>query len=862
MKPLVLLRIATLPFDQLAPLGAARALPLLDELFELEESLTAGSESLGKELYEAAADRSAAADPESARARLALVSLRRDIHNGRPLREPDLDQARRRVSAQLVERLELYAAGRSRHAQLMRGCRRACESDVLDSRSALLASLSEPLVEEGVRLASRSLAPRLRALVARHPSRWRHDERHVAAKAVAYLSRFCTKTSPNGLFCATAVVGLGESTIAIDGRPEIERVDVVLSVAEARKVAACLAADESIRQAIVPRPNPTLREAEGAWTFWKPASSRNPTDEEVFSRTKDQPVLRLFLEEAARGVLNVVDLIDRVASRCGLDAGDVEGFYRQLVERGLLIAEVEIPYNSRRPLADLARACLRADCRPPWLPTLEEVERTVDSLPSLAPAERNIAEERIIVELEALPHVRPLKPDELFRLDAASALRMRLPWQVIEELRLPLRAYVRLFAAIYPERIYRSALAARFLQEFPADTDVELLDLYHGVFEPEDKQRPVAFPEPARVAPAGSGTDEAGAALRRARELFARRAREIPPGEEMRIDEDELLTVVGGAPEPRWGCGVLFQIAAREPGDIDRGDYRLVLSALFQGAGLALARFAHLHGGGAPVDANPIVGELRRGWSGLECEGAIVAELTYNHNARTANAGLRPAIFRHEIELPGEKASAGAEVIPLRELRVRYDSARERFVLRWAPRDLEVVPVINSGVNPVGIISFLIAIGQQEIQPLGYFPGFEAEGVTRWPRCVCDRLVLFRERWAFGAGEWPGRLGGAVSPSDFFIEVSRWRRRNRIPRHVFVHTSADPKPRYLDLGSPPFVELLQRSVPAAAGATTDLHVTEMLPGPGELWISDSRGRFATEFLVHLQGPDGRNEESS
>jgi hypothetical protein len=28
----------------------------------------------------------------------------------------------------------------------------------------------------------------------------------------------------------------------------------------------------------------------------------------------------------------------------------------------------------------------------------------------------------------------------------------------------------------------------------------------------------------------------------------------------------------------------------------------------------------------------------------------------------------------------------------------------------------------------------------------------------------------------------------------------------------------------------------------------------MLPGPDELWVSDSRGRYASEFLVQMRGP--------
>jgi len=81
------------------------------------------------------------------------------------------------------------------------------------------------------------------------------------------------------------------------------------------KVAACLAADPQVAPAIVPRPNPTLRESDGEWTYWKPASPRNPTDEEVHASVKDHPALRAFVEEAARGVHRSDALVRAVAAR-------------------------------------------------------------------------------------------------------------------------------------------------------------------------------------------------------------------------------------------------------------------------------------------------------------------------------------------------------------------------------------------------------------------------------------------------------------------------------------------------------------------------------------------------------------------
>lgn len=856
-RPLLLLRVAGLPFERLGSIAPLRSASPTAELLRREELAAVTAVSLGDALFRAAGARDSAGDPDRAKSRAAILALRRDIHNDRSLRANDLDRARPDLSPELVAALGRRTKETEALVAVRRRCVEAIGEDLDAARRAIALAARDPLFEEGVWLSSRSLVEGLRGLARRIPETWGHKERHLAGKAFAFLVRFCTKTSPNGLFCATAVAAIVDGSAAVSGRAGVEHVDVLLSVAEARKVAACLGVDPALDAAIHPRPNPTLVEDVDGWTFWRPATLRDPDDDEVRSRVRDHDVVRAFLEETGtEGARTVPELLEFVSARCGIPRDDLDDFYRQLRDRGILIGEIEIPYNERRPLRFLADAAQRVDCEPPWLGAVLAIEERVGALPRLSSRLRMDEAERIFTAMEALPHRRPLEPDEAIRLDAASGLAVQLPAAVLDALQDGLKPYVRLFSAMYPERIYRSALAARFLGAFPADTDIGLLEIYHGLFEPEERERPPSFPEPDRVTRRSDGASEALEAMRRARTFFAEAARGVRRGEEVEITDGGLRRIVGDFPEPAWSCGVLFQIAAGGPEAVSRGDYRIVLSALFNGAGLALARFANLHGGD-DTEANRVVAELRRGFAWAEREGAVVAELTYNHNARTANAGLRPSIFRHEIELPGEKASPGAVAIPLRELTVRWDSASGRFVIRWTRTGVEVVPVINSGVNPVGIISFLIDVGRQGQQPLGYFPGFEEAGVTHWPRFVCGRTVIFRERWTFGEGDWPAPVPGGrlLGEAEFFLELARWRRRHDLPRHVFVHSVAEPKPRYIDLDSPALIAQFQRAAAAEpASLRGSLQVTEMLPSPEELWIRTEEGRYATEFLVHMRGP--------
>ncbi len=774
--PLVLLRIAALPVATLAPLAAGEALARLAPVQELEDQLDAEVARLTDALHAVAGEPPGGGDPEAARNRLArqaVIGLRRALHNRRRVPESQLDALRGILPPELFDSVADHLAHRARLDPLQAEYERAFRSDLLRTRRALLALAGRPVFREGMRLVSRALLDRLEAMAGMDPARFRHDERHAAAKLTAYAARFATKTSPNSVFCATALAWIAGDEALVTGANRPARLDVLLSVGETRKVSACLGADPAAGPAIVPRLNPTLRrEASadtevdtgvGAWIFWRPITPRRETDMEVLSRTRAQPVLDLFHEEAAKGTLTLPALLATVAERYEVEVGELAPFFEKLVDTGFLIAEIEPPYNARRPLAYVAERMRAAGCDAPWLPEIEAVEREVDALAALPSEERIAAMDRLEERLAALPHRIPLKRDVLFRLDTASGIEVTLPARVRADLERPLRRYVRLFAGLYPEIAFRNAYAARFLSAHPADTDVPLLDLYHGLFEPEQQERPDSFP------PTPPGETRAAAVLERTRELFAARARAaLAAGqEEVELTDEDWDALVGDLPEPTWSAGALFQIAAGGPGEIGAGRYRIVLNALF-GAGIALARFAHLHGGPGPDNSedNPVAREVAKSWQPLAREGAVFAEITYNHFGRSANAGLRPTLFRHEIELLGERANPEAEVIPLTGLTVRWDSGAGRFVLRWATRDVEVVPLISSGVSPEGFVSFLVEIGRQGLQPLAVFPGFDVPGISSWPRFRSGLVVLLRRHWIFppgppgqGARGSPGRVG-------------------------------------------------------------------------------------------------------
>lgn len=115
------------------------------------------------------------------------------------------------------------------------------------------------------------------------------------------------------------------------------------------------------------------------------------------------------------------------------------------------------------------------------------------------------------------------------------------------------------------------------------------------------------------------------------------------------------------------------------------------------------------------------------------------------------------------------------------------------------------------------------------------------------PRVRIGDLVLCRESWRFAADDVPVRSSARV--------LRAWAEEQGIPRRFFVRTAAEPKPMYIDLLAPLLVDNLARVVLRARERTLDVELTEMLPGPDELWLTDAEGnRFTSEFRTVAVDP--------
>jgi len=130
------------------------------------------------------------------------------------------------------------------------------------------------------------------------------------------------------------------------------------------------------------------------------------------------------------------------------------------------------------------------------------------------------------------------------------------------------------------------------------------------------------------------------------------------------------------------------------------------------------------------------------------------------------------------------------------------------------------------------------------------------EGTGTAPEMVVGRrTVLLRRQWTMAADALrpEGAAGGGPqdgwsrAPFGAFLAAQRARRAAGVPRHGFARIPGEVKPVLVDFDSPLLVENLARMVPPGKAIV----LSEMRPGPDELWLASGEGRHTSELRVLL-----------
>ena len=109
------------------------------------------------------------------------------------------------------------------------------------------------------------------------------------------------------------------------------------------------------------------------------------------------------------------------------------------------------------------------------------------------------------------------------------------------------------------------------------------------------------------------------------------------------------------------------------------------------------------------------------------------------------------------------------------------------------------------------------------------------------PRITIDRFVLSREQWTFQVAD--SGWAFAKDEQERYYLARRWRAEHQLPERVFYRVPVELKPSAADFRSIVLVNLFAKHIrQTEAAGHAEYKVTEMLPGPGQLWLTDREGR--------------------
>lgn len=120
------------------------------------------------------------------------------------------------------------------------------------------------------------------------------------------------------------------------------------------------------------------------------------------------------------------------------------------------------------------------------------------------------------------------------------------------------------------------------------------------------------------------------------------------------------------------------------------------------------------------------------------------------------------------------------------------------------------------------------------------------------PRVTIDQLVIHRETWSIPVGELDFAFN--KDQNKRFLAARMWAREQGMPAILFVKSPIEPKPFYVDLDSPVYVEILCKTVRRllATHANEEVAFSEMLPTTDDAWLADNSGlKYTSELRLAI-----------
>ena len=319
----------------------------------------------------------------------------------------------------------------------------------------------------------------------------------------------------------------------------------------------------------------------------------------------------------------------------------------------------------------------------------------------------------------------------------------------------------------------------------------------------------------------------------------------LPAGRRHQVSADAITAKAAEAFPGRpvaWSCARQhspdIMIAAASPGELQRGNFLLVLGELHLANNTLEGRlFVEQH----PDPARLIAAE--RADHGTRRIVAIPAKDFPYVTSRTSppSALLGPGqVYWSSAAIDSLDPPEPDAVLPGAAMTVARRGGDLVVQLMPSGTELDFFEVIGD------LMSGVVANAFRPVAPAAHRP-----------RITIDRLVFSREQWIFQVAD----SGWAFTKDEQarYRLARRWRAEHHLPERVFFRVPTEAKPVAADFRSIPFINIFAKHIrQTKAAGHAEYTVCEMLPDLDQLWLADREGRRYTSELrfVAFDGATG------
>lgn len=627
-------------------------------------------------------------------------------------------------------------------------------------------------------------------------------------KLWAYLQRFCGKNDTASFFgplnYGQVVPEQEEPVRIVRSKGKYQRREAFLSFWVVNRLAKLMSTEPEIKRYLCPRLHPQC--------FWHETT--------VYSVAHDRHIHLNRVQQAILHHANGSTTIQEIADHIHLSVTEVASMIEKMVAAKILICHIEVPSTIFRPLTALMQRTLDLPDTWPqkqhWLALLQQFEHLRQDFTQAALPER----QKILALIDTLYLSTTHEPP---RRNAGGTYADRTP--IYEECLGTLETFqmseaffttlLQRLAAVLDLSAGYGTLLGKHYQAVGRDLFSELspdhlpIPYIRFIQEMQKKQRSTpAFPM----------NEE----LEDFRAAFTQLVQQRSDGSRACLtatDIQQLLARITQIPHCHISPDIM--LAASNEENLRQGNYQVVLGESHQ---VIYVWGSQLYFYERRAEAEAEIQEHLRHMPEYDAIATIL-------NERQHKGLLYEAFPGTFIEVYATPSAQIMQRVALRDLEVAL--VEEQLVLRHIHTKIPL-RIYTAGDEQMHLWAF--AFPRAMSLPVA-FPGHT-------PRIEIGGTIYQRETWRLASTEW-GKDVLSVTSLELMLRSQQIRQRYNIPRYVYIHVSSEPKPFFLDFANifslNHFRHLLLHNA--------EVKLTEMLPAPNDLWMSEQDGQYCCEFRL-------------